>query len=736
MKRTFSTILYSAIVALVMIAQVVGQAVAQGEVDTSVITLESLGRTEILLDGPYDSDTLSFGLPAHWQPTDGAEIYLNFTVSFNTVLSDSQVVSYGGSLAIYFNKNLISVLPLETIGTQEHTFPVPIEYMISQRSDGRMEFRFELNSGISCIANQHMNVVLNGVSRVFLPHENILPNVDLANFPYPIYVTSLFPDTALIVIPDQPTVTELRSAMTVAAGFGNLTNSNLVLDLTTISHLTPEVVSNNHIIFVGKIDSLPNLTELPLQIHNDEFLLTSSSPDDGFIELINSPWSIEKVVLVVSGNTDEGVLKAAQAISTGKLRPASSTNLAIVETVRDIPTSPPLLSELIFSDLGYEQELLSNRGIDSVFYGFYIPPGYTVSPDSYLELAFGHSALLDFDQSGLVVLLNDQPIGSVRFTDDTVEQAVNRQQISIPPSVVLPGNNTLEIRSSLEPLNTCTDPNLEGIWATIWPESRFHLPLSPAQTTKPPVETLNAYPAPFVYDYTLSNTAFVLPEADLEIWKDAMRVATFIGDRSNGPVSMLNVFFYGQISDVNLDQYHLIIVGQPSKISFFNELNDSLPIPFEQDSDIVMDDFSRVTYRTSPDMPVGYVELMPSPWSGDKTLFAVLGNSIGGITWAASALVDSPLRGQLAGNFAIVDEIRVQTIDTRLEEPGATDVVVDDIVSQPEAPEVVGTQTSSDYQPVYSTRPAWVLPAIQIVALLIVFILVFMYFRIRRKAKK
>jgi len=90
-------------------------------------------------------------------------------------------------------------------------------------------------------------------------------------------------------------------------------------------------------------------------------------------------------------------------------------------------------------------------------------------------------------------------------------------------------------------------PDLEGIWATIWPESRLHLPLNPTQANVAPVETLNAYPAPFVYNSTLSSTAFVLPEADLQIWKEAMRVATFIGDRSNGPVSMLNVFFYNQI---------------------------------------------------------------------------------------------------------------------------------------------------------------------------------------------
>jgi hypothetical protein len=597
-----------------------------------------------------------------------------------------------------------------------------------------MELRFQLNSGISCLANQHMNVVINGVSSISLPYEAVQPSVDLANFPRPIYQASIFPDSAIIVVPDKPTAAELRSAMTVAAGFGNLTSSALTLDLVTTRQLTVEQLASSHLILVGKSSSLPLLSELPLPlaVQKDRFPLTEGDPDYGVVEMVNSPWSAEKVVLVISGNTDIGILKASQAISTGELRANSSPNLAIVDAVRDLPPAPSLLTETTFSDLGYEEILLDNRGIDAALYNFYVMPGNTISTDAYLELAFGHSALLNYDLSGLIVLINDQPIGSVRFSDETAGKAINLAQINIPPSVVLPGNNRLEVRSSLEPLDNCSDPNFQGLWAMIWPESRLRLPFISTQGGIAPAIRLNSLPTPLILDTTLGSTALVLSPTDVPAWKAAARIASFLGDRSNGSVFTMNLFFDGETADASLDQYNLVVIGQPSGLEVMKELNSQLPVSFKPGTDIPDEDVLQVTYRIPPEVPLGYVEILASPWNNEKIVVTVLGNAAEGLASAASALVDSPLRGQLAGNFAVINGAEIQTADSQLDLPVDTGTPVAD---QPDAiPTPLPSVGNTSKPPV--TRPAWILPAIALIILLTVLGLFLLFMRWQRTHKK
>ena len=728
-KKILSNLIIFILVLNIGVISVSAQA---GIPESGVLTFAQLNHPEIFLDGPYDSLTFSFGLPPYWQLTGGAEINLNFTVTFNTVLLGNEAVTYGGTFTVYFNKAIVAVIPLNDVGTFDYTVQIPFENLASQRTDGRMELRFELDSGISCLANQHMNVVVNGSSRINLPHDDVQPSVDLINFPSPLYQSSIFPDEALIVIPDQPDVAELRGAITIAAGLGNLTSENLLLDLVQIGQLTEDQQMANHIIFVGKSASLPVLADLslPLPVQKGGFSLPDGSPDDGVIEMISSPWNTQKVVLVVSGNTGEGVVKAAQAVSTGTLYGNSVSNLAIVDTVRDAAIAVPLISDQTLGDLGYEQRILTNRGIDSESFSFYVDPGRAVSSDSYFELAYGHSALLNYEQSGLIVFLNGTPIGSVRFSDVTAGEAVNRTQIFLPSSVLLPGNNVLEVRSSLEAIDNCTDPNLRSLWATVWPESRLYLPLGSVQVNSVPALNLDVYPIPMVLDPSLNTTAFILPRDDLQTWKLAIRVAAYLGNSSDGPISIPNVFLDGQISSDELKNYHVIILGQPRQLTVMSELNNNLPIPFETGTNNLQDVYSQVIYRTSPDVPFGYVEFLSSPWNSEKIVIAAFGNSPQGVTWAASSLVDVLLRGQLAGNFALIDLDRVETLDTRLgiQIDGAGVPLDGPTIVAPASPTVPAQQSAS--------RPAWILLTIQVVAGLILLVLLFVIITNVRRTRR
>ena len=706
------------------------------DVGVDTISFYQIRQTDIQLLGPYDVEVLAFGLPAEWKLTGASEINLDINVALSSVsgvVVNDQAIGVGGTLSVEYNREVVGSFSLTQNGQITQKISIPLALTKPVREDGRQELVFELDSGFSCLVNQQMTVTIRTSSSKVFPHEDVLPDISLARFPFPIYQGSVNPDSALIVVPDKPTAEELQSAMIVAGGLGKITNLRLALDLTRISDLTPGLLASENLILVGRASSLSNLEKLLLPLPSTSEGFQLQDMDDGVVELVQSPWKAGKVVLLISGNSDVGVLKASQAVSTGVLRPNSNTNLAIIQNVQTELLGMGQKSDSTLADLGYGTALLEKRGLDSVTYRFYIPPGMTLGPDAYFELFFGNSALLDFTRSGLVVQVNNQPIGSARFSDVTAANSMNRLQLKIPSSIILSGNNTLEVISNLQPIDNCSLPNLRGLWANIWSDSRLHLPLVPTLTQSNQVLSLIDYPAPFIFDPSLATTAFVLQPDDLESWRSAVQVAAYLGDQADGSIVSFKTYYADAIPDLARSSLHFIVMGLAPQMAVITELNNFLPAPFETGAGIASEKNMQVTFRIPAESPVGYVELFSSPWNEGNVIIAAMGNLRQGTTWAISALYTTSLRSKLAGNFAVINDQQVTTTDTRISLP-------QEVVSTSDSQDlVIIPPSAAETSPFASERPVWILPTLIAASSLIILILLSVAIQmagISRKQKK
>jgi hypothetical protein len=640
----------------------------------------------------------------------------------------------GGMLTVRYNGTTIGMFPLSQAGNTVQQMSIPMDALLATHSDGRHDLTFVLDSGLNCDSNQHTQVVILPSTTFTFPNEIITPDLSLLSFPRPLYQQSIFPDTALLVVPDQPTAAELQGALTVSAGLTNLTNGGLEIQLATVSEVTPEQLAANHVILVGKPASLPQLSSLslPLTLSSGSFDLPH--PEDGVVMMASSPWNPARAALVVSGNSDAGIVKAGQAVSTGLLRPNSANNLAIVESVERQPALSQSTDQSL-ADLGYSQDTLSGLGVSSAVYEFYVPAGQTLTNEAYFDINYAHSGLLDYSRSGLSILLNGQPVSSIPLNETSAKQTFNTQRITIPASAVVTGLNHLEVSANLIPLNDCSalDGNLSNgqwptLWATIWPESRLHLPMQPSSVSPASVMGLNDYPAPFVFDPALGTTAFVLQKNDPDSWRMASRIAGYLGNRANGALTTLKTYYADDVPADARVQYNLLAIGQPSQLPLMEEIKDKLPIPFASDSGLPEEKGVQVIYRIPEDSPLGYIELLTSPWNEQNVLMAVLGNTSQGVQWAANALVDSTLRGQLAGNFSVITDRQVISTDTRVSNianiPGAL----------PESPDPsVAPSSLFDAGATDQTRPMWPLYATLVAAGLAVLVVIYVIFRSSRK---
>lgn len=638
-------------------------------VNDTRVPFSILQDEEIVLRGPFDAADFSFAIPDAWALSAGAQVFLSMTVNFDrSFYSDFgyPIVASGGTLSVYLNDNLLGMLNLNETGQIERTLPIPLDAFISERPDGLMDFYVELDANHFCYVDEAFTMVIHSSSYFELPHQVVKPALDLTRLPAPLYQNTFIPESALLVVPDQPSAAELQAALTVAAGLGNLSQNNLLLDLTTMSALTPQQMASNHIVLVGKASSL-NLTglELPLRPSDGQFKNLGELPDNGVIQMINSPWDISHVILHVSGNTDAGIVKAAQAFSTGTLLPGRLTNLAIVEEIRSERGIPTVPDKRTLAEMGYGNFNFNARGFRATSYIFQIPPGWTVTNDAYFELVFGNSALVDFEQSGITVLLNGRPIGSVRLDAETAKNSYNRAKMMLPEFAILPGTNRLEVQITLFPSDFCAPPDIRGLWATVWNESVLNTPIVQQPIDFTTTLGLADYPAPFAYNLELGSTAFVFSRGDIEAWRGSARIASYLAYRTGTPIVTLAVFYSDELPMEALANYNFLIIGRPSQLSVISDLNSYLPAPFVE-NDIALENSLMVRYNIPESSPLGYIEFLTSPWNSKNVIFGLFGNSAQGVSWATQALTDDLLRSQVSGNFVIVNGSQIIASDTRL----------------------------------------------------------------------
>lgn len=689
----------------------------QGE---DVVNFERLGVPDTVLRGPYDSMRVRFGLPSNWRLSPGSAIQLVINHTFTSarsLITGAEVQITGATLDVTFNRRLITSIVLNWDGDQVVTIPIPADALDSPRSDGRHELTLFLDAAIDCQYDHQTLVAIRSSSLFNLPHTLVDPPADLTLLPRPIFQEDMiFPNPVAIVTPDQPSESEAQAALTVAAGFGRMTFGQLPMTAVMAGQLSEETRSSSHLIFVGKASALPQLQEvtLPAPLSGGNFNVAGAAPDDGIVQLAQSPWQAGKLVLVVSGNSDLAVAKAAQAVSSGFIRVSASPDLAVVQDVRSsvkITTVPEVRT---FADLGYPIVTMSGIGVHTSEFRFFIPPGQVATGDAFLNLTYNYSALLDFSRSGIVATLNDQVIGSIAFQENVTQTTVSK--IGIPAYAVRPGINRLIIEADLRPRDVCSDVVLNNLWVTIDPNSSLHIPLTPALPGVLQRIGLEAYPDLFASDPTMATTAFVLAQNDPAALDVAVKLAYDIGRRTRGDLIELAATYGNPVPDNLRQEHNLLVVGLPSGLPLISELGEALPAPFDPSSNSAKESGFRVIYRLPEGVSMGYLELLQAPWNQERIIYAVLGSTAEGLQWAGAALTDAALRSRLGGNFAVVRGAQVLTSDSRLG-AGTGGLIAT------AAPGVVATQPAAA-PAAPSPRPAWIVPAIIAAGVLLIAVIV------------
>ncbi|MBI3169150.1 MAG: cellulose biosynthesis cyclic di-GMP-binding regulatory protein BcsB [Chloroflexi bacterium] len=675
---------------------------------TETFTFGDFGLDEITLRGPFATAGYYYDLPMTWKMKPDAVLRFALDVFYTDAFTDTQrnvTSAYGGTLLVQYNYTTIGAIDLNREGRYEVDLPISVDILNQLGSNKNQSIQLILDSGINCDVNFRTTVVVRTDSQLFLPHILIDPPIDLRALPSPFYQNSFNQDVALVVLPEQPSTAELQSALSVVAGFGRMTFGRLLISVAPINKIPPDILASANLIFVGKANSLPILknAHLPAPILNGAFSVKEAVAGSGIIQSAVSPWNKTKVIMVVGGNDDAGVTNAGRALSTGTLQVGVDSALSVVSDVQLIvPQFNPTDVNQTLDDLGYESAVVNEIGLNTVEYLFNIPPSYILGPDAYLDLNFAHSSLLEYQRSTIIVKLNEQPIGSVRLSDETMGQG--NAKIVLPASAARPGINSLRLDINLEPLNECVNPIIEGLWMRIDSSSSLHLPFVPNPASPSLQVDLAKYPSPFAFDPLMKDLAFVLAKDDPTGWYVAAQLAFELGYTNGVEIAGVEVYYADAVPETARQERNLIIIGKPSKLALLDELTSVLPAPFEPGSDLAVEKNLQVEYHLGEGADVGYLELLPAPWNSNRMLLYVGGSSDLGVRWAGATLQFGRFRSKLSGNLAFINGEQIVSADTRvlqgLQGTLATAAPAD------------ATPVSIQLQPITAEHPAWILPAI------------------------
>lgn len=477
---------------------------------------------------------------------------------------------------------------------------------------------------------------------------------DLASYPLPFF-SSTHPQPAPVrfIIPDQPTASELTSLARVAAQLGQFAGDRgLKVELQRAGQVRQDDLARTHLVLLGKRAALPLLRTLqnaPVSQDANGFLDRSGRPlaeDTGVLMVMQSPASNARGMLVVSGQSDRAVEKAALALAGRDGIAALRGTSALVTDAVPFGAQSEQLAITRLSDLGRRDDQVNGVGDHAISFTAFLP---AVPRDSSVpfDIAVSHSGLLDQNRSSMRIVVNDLPLESVAFRDLQPVHAVRR--IELPGAALRPGANGVRIEFSLrlpgiQEREACNAIPVEQAWAVLHADSALFPPASIARAGTEP--SLGTYPYPFHRAGRIDEVLIVVPQ---DLGSNPQALAQFLCEVGRGtragllrPTVVTAQQFDPARDPIDKD---VILFGLPQESPVMGALGGRLPVEVGGDQRLVL--ARELTVRVADLERLGIVQEIVSPWSDGRAVLVVTGTSAEGLDYAVEAVRQRALSGNV-----------------------------------------------------------------------------------------
>ncbi len=633
-------------------------AAAQADASDFTLRFSDLDfSTSLNLGGPYQETAAVFELPADWALSAPLQLELRLRSDFQSLMQafsgspeTENPAGIKGIFEVYLNDNLVTSAELDTSGETALSFEVDPAWVAVFPNQNTL--RISWDAADACAYGVTSKLYLNADSTLRFTYTQKQVNVGLRDFPKPFYSEKdIQPHPVTLLVPADSDEASLSALLAVAAGLGKHSQGQLDYSIKTSDQVSLSDLQDSQLILIGKLDAWRSylagsgLGAEALQ------LPSGMGAEDGLLLLRPSPWNDQRALLLVSGESEAGLKKASASLAAVDFLPYAHSQMAVISQLAG--SSVQAVIDLTMDDLlSTDNLLVENLGDTTFTIPFNMPADANINPEAYIEVYFRHSQLIDYLQSSLTISINGSKIGSVRFSDQSAENGLAR--IILPPNIIQPLKNTLEITTSIVPQDLCADERSGNFWVSVLGDSYLHLP--------PVLEEgggqagglfLDDFPQALLTDETLSTLTFVSAAADWQSWQYAADLAFQLGTYS--AASQLQpsaAFLEGSAQD--LSGQSLVLIGSSGTLGA-SVWKDVLPLAFEADGSLSSLTFNGIQFLSGAEQDLGVLQIARQS-ENDAALYCIAGNSAAGLrTAVAAAQAYLENKPATSANVAVID---------------------------------------------------------------------------------
>ena len=360
--------------------------------------------------------------------------------------------------------------------------------------------------------------------------------------------------------------------------------------------------------------------------------------DAGVVMLTTTPDKLHPV-LVITGNSTEGVAKAVQFLIQPRDRQLGTGQAIVVRQVTDVPIPSPRewtgylptsnrfeLKDLTsFDNKPYEDVTVRGADAPSMEFDFRALPDDQFTTGNFITLNYSYSPQVNPLTSLVEVQLDGLALVGKKL-DSVIGGSHETLRVALPEDRIKP-NSKIRIRFQLDPRErrSCNRALDQQLWGTVHANTSFEL--NRTNVAKVPDLKLLQFGYPFTAPQDLSKTAIVLPESptktDLAL---LLEVSARLGRLSKAETVKLDVFRAEKLPTATRSDRHLIAIGTREQFP--------LPDAMQAEGLTLQDAFRRQRgqsqIQTLPDVE-GMLKEIVSPWNRDRVLLMLSGQTRTGL---------------------------------------------------------------------------------------------------------
>lgn len=618
-----------------------------GPISVREILLGGAANQDFQLKGLADRANKYLNLPSNWRLVAGSYIKVNLSHS-------PLLIPQLSNLTLLLNDKPVSSLRLDASNLQAGSWLVPFPADI-QPDNGALQISFAATLrtvDVTCPVadDQGSWVTVSGSSLIHLAY-NVVPVTSLAALPQTLFSGKDLHDRRVsVVVPKLPTPQDLKRASQILSRFGSLAGSDSLDASLRYGELADTANSSVNQILVGGPAIYPLLSKfsLPAPLTGQTFSVNGQAVADGtgVIQLASPALTQpgQGTTLVISGNNEDGVDRAVQALLDDRTLSLMTGAYYLVQPTSQFitaPTPPKGSNGVVsnghnsFTNLGFDAQTVYGLGIQDAHYTFSIPSVDTPTGDAQLSLDYSFSGVVDSHRSSLAIILNYTSLQAIALTSATTSLTPSSSEtqmlqtmhlnVSLPQNILHKGVNTLDFRFAMYIESPCGNTTSNSdIWGAIYPTSDLNMQFT---QTSPQYPTLDQLPYPFVGGS--GNTLVVLPETPLQA--DLTLAAQLTAELSrNEPAGQFNHILLaqaGQLDKSLLSQDNVVLLGTPATNSLIQEANSKLPVQWSSDLARTLSTQRGLVFAGSDAGLVGLVQVIRSPWNQSQAVLAIMSDS-------------------------------------------------------------------------------------------------------------